>query len=361
MRILADQKEFAQAVSHVTRILDRDNPIIRLQTDDGIVTVSASARGTWSTSRVNATIILPGDVSVNGFWLNTLANAMPQGETDVESREDGMLALNGGDTSLRMRVSATVDVPDCPQSPDQLFTVDANDWERLCRSVIHATGNDSTQPILSAIRFTGSMTDGTLTSTATNRYVIGQRTISVPNMLDGQWLASAEWVKRNMRNIHQIGFTDRTLTVATERDTDTIVLMDGEYPHVDSLWWDESLMNSTITVNRSELAATARMLKSVCFDTRLNIIPLILDEHNGMLRIRYAGAGDDMDSMGARLLSATIEGEPVLRVNADYLIGVLDAMDAEQISIHTAEGKPTFLFDQDDHQVRQLVMSVQQH
>ncbi|MBT1161840.1 DNA polymerase III subunit beta [Bifidobacterium sp. SO1] len=361
MRFLTDQKELADAVSHATRIIGRDDPLIRIHTGEDTVTVNAAANGAWASSTVNAEILEPGAVTVNGLWFNVLTNAMPSGETDVETGDTGMLSLHGGDTSLRMRVSPVDDPLEPADAPDHVLDVAADDWERLCRSVVHAAGNEPSRPILGAIRLTGDAGAGTLTATATNRYVVGERSIPLPGVTDGEWLIPCEWVKRNMKGVTGIGVTDRTFTVRTPRDTDTTVRLDGQYPNVDGLWWNADGATASITVDRAQLASTAKMLKSVCFDTRTSIIPLLLDEHQGMLRVRYAGVGDDMDSTGARMLSADMSGVPSLCVNADYLINVLEAMDAERVTIRQTDAAQTYVFDQDGDHVRQLVMRVQQN
>ena len=106
------------------------------------------------------------------------------------------------------------------------------------------------------------------------------------------------------------------------------------------------------------VAHAARMLKSVCFDSRMGIIPLILDERDGMLRVRYAGDGQDSDSQGVRLLEADITGDVDVKLNADYLLTVLAGMDADRVSVVKTREMSPVLFEQDDSAVEQLVMPV---
>ena len=178
-------------------------------------------------------------------------------------------------------------------------------------------------------------------------------------MPDGEWLADAEWVKRNMRSVTAIGFTDRMMVVETDGFTDAIVLTDGRYPErVDGLFAVLPEPAGTAGVDRRALMDAARMLKSVCFDSRMGIIPLILDSHDGMLRVRYAGDGQDADSQGVRLLEAQVSGDIHVKLNADYLLTVLAGMDAERVTIVKNMDMKPVLFHQEDGSVEQLVMPV---
>lgn len=355
VRVLVDAREFANMVAHAARVLERDNPYVALDSADDGLAISAAGDSQWSHGRVDATVLEAGSAVVSGLWLNALANAMPSGEIGVET-DGGYLTLRGGEASLRMRVGEEKDRPAEPAAPERMVPVDADAYAALCGSVAPEAGGTRDQPVLASVRFVAA--GGLLTATATNRYMAGRRSIPVGGMPDGEWLADADWVKRNAKGVNAIGFTDRMMVVDTGGFTDAIVLTAGQYPMVDRLFDKPEEPAGVAVVDRRALMDAARMLKSVCFDSRMGIIPLILDERDGMLRVRYAGDGQDADSQGVRLLEADITGDVNVKLNADYLLTVLAGMDADRVSVvKTREMKPV-LFEQDDSAVEQLVMPV---
>ncbi|KAA8826997.1 DNA polymerase III subunit beta [Bifidobacterium myosotis] len=358
MRALVDARELANAVAHAVRVLEKDDPGVSLSADGERVAVTAAGDSQWSRSTLDAEILEPGDVVVNGLWLASLAQAMPSGEISVET--DGPnLQLRGGQATLRMRLASEELRPENPAMPDSFTDVDPAEYEALCRSVVNAAGATRDRPVLAAVRFRGA--DGVLEAAATNRFMAGRRSMdaAVP---DGEWLADADWVKRNARSITSIGFTGRHMVVRTAYDTDMIALVDGQYPRIDGFWWDTAEATGSIGVDRKALTEAARMLKSVCFDTSSSTVPLILDEHDGLLRVSYAGTGRDSDSAGVRALEAEISGEARMKVNADYLLAALGAMDADTVVIRKREGSDgrvgPYLIGQEDGRVDQLIMPV---
>lgn len=355
VRVLVDAREFANMVAHAARVLERDNPYVALDAADDGLAVGAAGDSQWSHGRVDATVLEAGSAVVSGLWLNALANAMPSGEIGVEA-DGGYLTLRGGEASLRMRVGEEANRPAEPAAPERMVPVDAYAYAALCGSIAPEAGGTRDQPVLASVRFVAA--DGLLTATATNRYMAGRRSIPVGGVPDGEWLADADWVKRNAKGVNMIGFTDRMMVVDTGGFTDAIVLTAGQYPMVDRLFDKPEEPAGVAVVDRRALMDAARMLKSVCFDSRMGIIPLILDERDGMLRVRYAGDGQDADSQGVRLLEAGITGDVNVKLNADYLLTVLAGMDADRVSVvKTREMKPV-LFEQDDSAVEQLVMPV---
>ncbi|WP_217625244.1 DNA polymerase III subunit beta [Bifidobacterium felsineum] len=353
MRILVDAKELSEAVAHVARVLDPDRPGILLDAGEEGLTVSASGDSQWSRAVIQGDPIENGRTTVNGLWLDALARVMPAGEINVETH-DTYLQLRGGQASLRMRVAADDLTPDQPTLPDTIHDVDAAGFEALCKSVTGAAGATRDQPVLAAVNLTSR--DSVLTACATNRYMAARRTLDTPGLPDGTWLADADWLKRNMRGVTGIGFTDRMMLIRTDRWTDMITLVDGTYPDLDRLWTQDG-EHGTITVDRQRLLDAARMLRTVCFDRTPGTIPIGLDEHENMLRARYLGGGLDGDSMGVRMLDADLEGDVHVNLNADYLIAALQAMDAPQVTFHVNGLHPT-LITQDDAVVDQLIVPV---
>lgn len=336
MKAIIDAAALAAAVAHVVRILGRGETTIGLEVDGALLRVIAYNGMEYSEGRVEARVLTAGDVRVNGPWFLSLARAIPSGEITVSSSEEGV-ELRGGDAALRMRRVSDDLTPDVFDIPPAAVEVDGDGFARLVASTAYVTafGFMRSNPILSTVRLTGL--DGRLTAFATNRNVAARRVMDAPGVPDGVWLVSGEWLRQNMKGAVSLGFSERVVRVDSQSYTDAAVVADGEYPRrADSLFWDERGVDASATasVDRRLLAEAARMLKSINFDTSAKVVPVRVEDADGMLRVSFAGTAESDDSSGVRMLEAVFDGEGLsFRVDVDYLSGMLNALDGDEVRL----------------------------
>lgn len=345
MRILVDGHELAQAARHVGDVLDKTDARkqgVTLTMDGDTLTLRATGPTEWSSSMIGAEAIDPPvePITVNGLWLMGLAGALPDGETDVET--DGhALTLTGNGIRLRMQTMGDSS-SDWPDLPEELSPFDEGVLRLVAARTVNMASRDQSRPVLRGVLLEGDGT--TLSMSATDRYRAAKASVT-PVAWTGRVIVNAEWVKRHAMDARGLSANGRMLVIAGDHELDASMLIDGEYPILDRIWPDKDHADLTVTFDRRSLLDAAKRLRAVDM-SGASATPLLLDANEEGLKVSLTGT----ETMGVQRLDARVEGglSDRLRVNAQYLIDALNAVDGEHATLWAQNGFRPLLVEGED-------------
>lgn len=334
MRLLIGQRDLADAARHILPVLDRSDPARQAVTLDGGGTITLTGTGPGGYSRVtlDGDVLEAGRATVNGLWLAAVAAALPAGETTV--RLDGeRLRLDGEGAKATMALMNGVEpvtLPDLPATADLGGTL-----EPLVRATVHAASPDPNRPVMTGVHITG---DGaSVTACATDRYRMGMWTGDLP--LDGEAIIPAPWLTR-VKTMTRLGFDDHWVVASDGTATDATVVIAGEFPHVERTIPDKANVAATLRFDRAALTDAVRGLKSLDFTGGKTGI-LFRRDDTGMT---LALDGADLD--GDRHVDAAVDGDcDELRLNAQYLLDALGALDGDETTFYLPDGHKPILVE----------------
>lgn len=343
MRLLIGQHDLADAARHILPVLDRSDPTRQAVTLDGgeTITLTGAGPGGYSQVTLGGDVLEQGQATVNGLWLAAVAGALPAGEITV--REDGeRLRLDEEGAKATMAVMngvGPVTLPDLPATVDLGGTL-----EPLARATVHAASPDPNRPVMTGVHIVG---DGTrVTACATDRYRLGVWTGDLP--LDGEAIIPAPWLTR-VKTMTRLGFDDHWVVASDGTATDATVVIAGEFPDMDRIIPDKTNVEATVRFDRAALTDAIRGLKSLDFTGGVTGI-LFRRDDTGVTAML---TGADLD--GDRHIDANCDGDgDELRLNAQYLLDALGALDGDEAVFYLPAGRKPILIE-GSGPVRQVV------
>ena len=135
LRAQVNPRQFAAAVAEVARIIPGKPVVpimagIKLGTDDGVLTVSASDFDTTMTVTLDASGANDGMVVVSGRLLANVAKTLPAKPVHLRAT-DSVLELRCGSIRMTMPLMPSEDYPSPPTVPPTVATIDAGDLATL--------------------------------------------------------------------------------------------------------------------------------------------------------------------------------------------------------------------------------------
>jgi len=308
-------------------------------TADGTLTLTATDYETTATAAMDAHVDTVGTALVSARLLATVLATLPTGGTTTLTHDGARLHITSGTAKFALATMDAADYPQMPGMPDPLGQVGAADLAAAVAQVAPFAATDNTLPILTGVHLHLGQE---LTLTATDRYRVGERTLTwepTPDTTDGEDREilvdhrALTLATRGLSGDIQLGATstDTGHTTNTFGLTDGVRTLlarpiDGEYPKIRKLI-DRPLHDpATVEVDAAELLAAVKRTSTVLGRNE----PILLDAADGALTIR-AGAETDQSS---DTIDATLTGTPrTLAFNAAYLVDVLTVQRTERIRL----------------------------
>lgn len=338
MKFRLSRDVFSDAVQWTSRAVQQRPTIpilsaVRLTAAEDELELSSFDYEVSARSKVNATVIEPGEALVSGRLITEIARALPNQEVTV-TLDGSRVDVECGRAKFALGTMPLEDYPDLPTMPDSSGTVEGGELQRAINQVTIATSKDDTLPLLTGVRV--EIDGDRITLLATDRYRLAQRDLHwspADKTITAEMLIKAKVLTDVARNLGGGGTVDVSLTQARGGDRTAIVgftagdrqetssLIDGDYPPVRKLF-PESTPLEYVCRRQDLLEAVKRVSLVVEGKTPVR---LIFD--NEALTLE-AGQGEVAQAQEEVVL---VRGEEPLRTafNHVYLAEGLAALDTE--------------------------------
>ena len=305
---------------------------------DGDLTLAASDYETSTTATTDAHVDTAGAVLVSARLFATVLATLPTGGTTTLTHDGVRLNITSGTANFKLATMDAADYPQMPGMPQPLGQIPAAELATAVAQVAPFASTDETLAILTGVHLN---LGHTLTLTATDRYRVGERTLTwepTPGTPDGDREILIDHraltlATRGLTGNIQLGASDTTAgdTTNTFGLTDGVRTLlarpiDGEYPKVRKLLARPLNDPATVEADAAELLAAVKRTSTVLSRNE----PILLDATQGALTV-HAGAETDQSS---DTIDATLAGTPrTLAFNAAYLVDVLTVQRTERIRL----------------------------
>ncbi|MDO5723131.1 MAG: DNA polymerase III subunit beta [Flaviflexus sp.] len=341
---------------------------------DGSGVLSISAYDPESTSCVEAAADVDeaGECLVNGKMLGEICRSLPARPVDM-TLDGTRLDIECGSASFSLNTMALEEYPAMPETPTQIGTVDAADWQEAVTQVATAASKDETLPLLVSICI--EIDGENISLLATDRYRLAVRDLTwqpanpqVKERILVKASRLAEIAKayasseRVVLSVDQLsddeGGAVRILGFEAVGRQNTSRLIDGDYPQVRSLFPQQ--VNGHAVVSRSELLEAIKRSK-------------IVVERNSAVRLSFTdgnvtvegGQGGD-NAQAKEDVPARLVGEDIsMSFNPLYLQDALSVTHGDYVRLSfTNDEKPVVLSAQaeedgeDSPEFRVLLMPI---
>lgn len=356
MKIRTERKALADTLAWVHQAIGKRHNVaalsgIRITARDGILTMQGFDYDVSHTATLSADVITEGECLAPAAFLVTFVGQM-RGET-VELVVNGdSLTITAGRSTYRTRTLRLEDYPSLPEQAPLVGTIDADslaDAVSTCRKA--AESENSTTPVLSGIRMTG--TSEGLRLVSTNRFVAMDRHLDWNHEADFTALPVARMVDDAVKGLVgevRIGAREGLLSLSAAGRAVTMRQLDGEYPPLDRVLAALEPPALTVTVEGVDLAqAVARAGKLSDDET-----PVILDITSTSINLSIAATerGD-----GAEEVDCEATGEGQVKFSPRYLTDGLASMPPGPVTLGVREGiKATTVLPIDDNGSRLTIV-----
>lgn len=333
MRLSVDRGSLVDALAIVGRAVSTRSIIpalsgIHILAETGGLTLTATDGDLSVRTRVPAEVESGGVVVVPGRLLADVARQLPAGEVSLAVNDDGLLELQCGAASFKLRLLAADDFP--PVTPIEGSSVElpVSEFSETIEQVAKSASRDETRPHLTGILI--SVEGDKLRSVATDSYRLAVRMTQIGSPVasrieanvPARALQEAVRVAEGAESL-SITLTDRQISFTTG---DTLIvsrLIDGQFPDFEQLLPDS--YEHVLDVDVSELLDAVRRVSLLA--QRNTPLRVALSEGELEVSAQTTDVGEARETIPA----PDFNGEPLeIGFNPDFLREGLDSVHTER-------------------------------
>jgi DNA polymerase-3 subunit beta len=362
LRLNVDRAIFVDALSAVGRAVSTRSIIpalsgIQLQAETGSLTLTATDGDISIRSKIPAEVESGGVIVVPGRLLADVARQLPTGEVSLVVGDGGLLALDCGSASFKLRLLAADDFPDVQPIEGATVTLPVSEFSETIEQVARSASRDETRPHLTGILL--SIEDNKLRSVATDSYRLAVRTTKidppVTQKIEANVPARALQEATRIADGHdtiEITLAERQIAFSAGDALLVSRLIDGQFPDFEQLLPDS--YEHVLDIDVSELHDA---VKRVSLLAQRNT-PLKVALSDGELEVsaQTTDIGEGRESLPAPDFS----GDPLeIGFNPDFLRDGLDSAHTERARFKLISAfRPGLIVAGEDEEFMYLVMPI---
>lgn len=332
LRLNVDRATFVEALGSVGRAVSTRSIIpalsgIQLTAVTGALTLTATDGDISIRSKIAAEVESGGSIVVPGRLLADVARQLPAGDVSLVS-EGGMLKLDCGSASFKLRLLAADDFPEVQEVQGSTVTLPVSEFSETIEQVARSASRDETRPHLTGILL--SIEGENLRSVATDSYRLAVRTTKidppVSEKIEANVPARALQEATRIADGHEtveITLAERQISFSAGEALLVSRLIDGQFPDFEQLIPDS--YEHVLDIDVSELHDA---VKRVSLLAQRNT-PLKVALADGELEVsaQTTDIGEGRESLPAPDFS----GDPLeIGFNPDFLRDGLDSAHTER-------------------------------
>jgi DNA polymerase-3 subunit beta len=362
LRLTVDRGVFVEALGAAGRAVSTRSIIpalsgIQLLAETGALTLTATDGDLSIRSKLPAEVESGGVIVVPGRLLADVARQLPPGDVSLVVNENGLLAIECGSASFKLRLLSGEDFPDVQAIAGSAVSLPVGEFSETIEQVARSASRDETRPHLTGILL--SIEGDKLRSVATDSYRLAVRTTKidppVSEPIEANVPARALQEATRIADGHQtveITLGERQISFSAG---DTLLisrLIDGQFPDFEQL-----LPDSYEHVLEVDVAELLDAVKRVSLLAQRNT-PLKVSLSEGELEV--SAQTTDIGEGREVLPAPDFSGDPLeIGFNPDFLRDGLDCAHTERARFKLISAfRPGLIVAGEDDEFMYLVMPI---
>ncbi|MGH2905501.1 MAG: DNA polymerase III subunit beta [Solirubrobacterales bacterium] len=362
LRLTVERSSFVDALGAVGRAVSTRSIIpalsgIHLLAETGALTLTATDGDISIRSKISAEVESGGAIVVPGRLLADVARQLPAGDVSLSAGDGGVLDIECGSASFKLRLLAADDFPPVQPIEGAAVELPVSEFAETIDQVARSASRDETRPHLTGILL--SVDGDKLRSVATDSYRLAVRTTAIGAPVSEKIEANVP--ARALQETARIadGFDTLKITLA-ERQISFVVgenllvsrLIDGQFPDFEQLLPDT--YEHELDIEVSELLDA---VKRVSLLAQRNT-PLKMALSEGELEV--SAQTTDIGEAHETLPAPDFSGEELeIGFNPDFLREGLDCVHTERARFKLISAfRPGLIVAGDDDEFLYLVMPI---
>jgi DNA polymerase-3 subunit beta len=362
MRLTVERARFVDALATVGRAVSTRSIIpalsgIHLLAETGALTLTATDGDLSIRTKIAAEVDAGGAIVVPGRLLADVARQLPDGDVSVAVTEAGLLDLQCGSASFRLRLLAADDFPPIAALDGSPVELPVGEFSETIEQVARSASRDETRPHLTGVLI--SVDGDKLRSVATDSYRLAVRTTKIGAPATGRIEANvpARALQEAVRiaegnDTLKITLTDRQISFAAGETLLVSRLIDGQFPDFEQLLPDS--YEHELDIDVSELFDAVRRVSLLA--QRNTPLKVALSDGELEVSAQTADVGEARETIPAPDFS----GEPLeIGFNPDFLREGLDSAHTERARFKLISPfRPGLIVAGEDDEFMYLVMPI---
>lgn len=362
MRLTVDRVGFVDALATVSRAVSTRSIIpalagIKLFAETGALTLTATDGDLSIRTKISAQVESGGEIVVPGRLLADVARQLPSGDVSIAVIEGGVLELECGSASFKLRLLTADDFPLVNELEGSSIELPVAEFSETIEQVARSASRDETRPHLTGVLI--SVEADKLRAVATDSYRLAVRTTKIGSPVTNRVeanvparaLQEAVRVSEGSETV-QLTLTDRQISFVAGETLLISRLIDGQFPDFEQLLPDS--YEHILDIDVSELLDAVRRVSLLA--QRNTPLRVALSEGELEVSAQTADVGEARESIPAPDFS----GESVeIGFNPDFLRDGLDSAHTERARFKLISAfRPGLIVAGDDDEFLYLVMPI---
>jgi DNA polymerase-3 subunit beta len=362
LRLTVDRAIFVEALGAVGRAVSTRSIIpalsgIQLQAETGSLTLTATDGDISIRSKISAEVESGGSIVVPGRLLADVARQLPTGDVSLVVDGGGILAIDCGSASFKLRLLSAEDFPVVQPIEGSTVSLPVGEFSETIDQVARSASRDETRPHLTGILL--SIDGDKLRSVATDSYRLAVRTTKidppVTEKIEANVPARALQEAVRIADGHdrvEITLAERQIAFSAGETLLVSRLIDGQFPDFEQLLPDS--YEYELDIDTSELLDA---VKRVSLLAQRNT-PLKVSLSEGELEV--SAQTTDIGEGRETLPAPDFTGDPLeIGFNPDFLRDGLDSAHTERAKFKLISAfRPGLIVAGDDDEFIYLVMPI---
>lgn len=362
LRLTVDRATFVDALTSVGRAVSTRSIIpalsgIRLQAETGALTLTATDGDISIRAKIAAEVESGGEIVVPGRLLADVARQLPGGDVSLVVTGGGLLEIDCGSASFKLRLLAADDFPEVGEIEGSTVTLPVSEFSETIDQVARSASRDETRPHLTGILL--SIDGDKLRSVATDSYRLAVRTTKIEPAVDTKIEANvpARALQEATRvadghDAITITLSDRQIAFVAGEVLLVSRLIDGQFPDFEQL-----LPDSYEHVLDVDVAELHDAVKRVSLLAQRNT-PLKVSLSEGELEV--SAQTTDIGEARETLPAPDFTGDALeIGFNPDFLRDGLDSAHTERAKFKLISAfRPGLIVAGEDEEFMYLVMPI---
>lgn len=362
LKLTVDHAAFVSALATVSRAVSTRSIIpalsgIHLFAETGSLRLTATDGDLSVRSRVPADVQNGGAVVVPGRLLADVARQLPTGDVSIATGEAGLLDLECGSASFKLRLLLADDFPLIQELEGSSIELPVSEFSETIDQVARSASRDETRPHLTGVLL--SVDGDKLRAVATDSYRLAVRVTKIQSPVSSnieanvpaRALQEAVRIAEGSETV-RITLTDRQIGFATDDSDLHSRLIDGQFPDFEQLLPDN--YEHELQIDVAELHDA---VKRVSLLAQRNT-PLKIALREGELEVSAQTA--DIGEAHETIPTPDFTGEPLeIGFNPDFLREGLDSAHTERATFKLISAfRPGLIVAGDEGEFMYLVMPI---
>ncbi|MFY9468681.1 MAG: DNA polymerase III subunit beta [Solirubrobacterales bacterium] len=362
LRLTVDRAIFVDALATVGRAVSTRSIIpalsgIHLLAETGALTLTATDGDVSIRSKIAADVESGGVIVVPGRLLADVARQLPSGDVSISATEPGLIDLECGAASFKLRLLAADDFPPVQPLEGPAIELPVGQFVETIDQVARSASRDETRPHLTGILI--SVDADKLRAVATDSYRLAVRTTKIgsplPERIEANVPARAlQEAARVSEGAETVGLrlTDRQISFSAGDTLLVSRLIDGQFPDFEQLLPDA--YEHVLDIDVAELFDAVKRVSLLA--QRNTPLKVALSEGELEVSAQTADIGEAREVIPAPDFS----GDPLeIGFNPDFLREGLDSAHTERARFKLISPfRPGLIVAGEDDEFMYLVMPI---